>query len=179
MTNSVWDEQDLRLERWAEAFARFLEWQKEYDFVNSSRYEEDGARRLMHLLGIPVNKASVLIGGSNCPLFQRAIDRIRQLEVALEGDDSDLSERERVVSAAESELETLRHNNAVLKLNIDSAIRQLAHTVGPFRRSAGKDPHPLDCTLAGRVSHVFQTGMTRSIQMCRDAGMDPNYQEGT
>lgn len=48
---------------------------------------------------------------------------------------------------------------------------------GPFRRLHGEDPHPLDCTLAGRVSQVFCTGMTRATEMCVDAGEDPHWRE--
>lgn len=39
------------------------------------------------------------------------------------------------------------------------------------------EPHSLDCTLAGRVSRVFCTGMTRSCDLCREFGEDPEYQE--
>ena len=37
------------------------------------------------------------------------------------------------------------------------------------------DPHILDCSLAGRVSHVFGIGMTSAIELCRDAGCDPDW----
>lgn len=39
------------------------------------------------------------------------------------------------------------------------------------------DPHTLDCTLAGRVSRVFCTGMTRSIELCREFGENPEHSE--
>lgn len=39
------------------------------------------------------------------------------------------------------------------------------------------EPHSLDCSLAGRVSRIFCTGMTRSIELCRLCGEDPDYSE--
>lgn len=39
------------------------------------------------------------------------------------------------------------------------------------------EPHSLDCSLAGRVSRVFCTGMTRSCNLCREFGEDPEYWE--
>lgn len=41
--------------------------------------------------------------------------------------------------------------------------------------SGDGDPHPLDCSLAGRVSFVFGTGMTRSVELCREHGFDPEW----
>lgn len=41
--------------------------------------------------------------------------------------------------------------------------------------SGDGDPHPLDCSLAGRVSFVFGTGMTRAIGLCREHGFDPEW----
>lgn len=52
------------------------------------------------------------------------------------------------------------------------AVRGLK-SIGSF--PAASDPHPLDCTLAGRVSHVFGVGMTRAIELCRVCGEDPHY----
>lgn len=54
------------------------------------------------------------------------------------------------------------------------AIAGLKH-IGQFTPRCGEDPHPLDCTLAGRVSHVFGMGMTRAIEICREAGEDPEF----
>lgn len=48
---------------------------------------------------------------------------------------------------------------------------------GPFHYRAGDDPNELDCSLAGRVSHVFLVGITSARQLCRDAGEDPDYRE--
>lgn len=59
-------------------------------------------------------------------------------------------------------------------IKINRAVSGLKHC-GSFRRTCGEGPHPLDCTLAGRVSHVFGVGMTSAIQMCRDAGEDPEW----
>lgn len=60
---------------------------------------------------------------------------------------------------------------------VSRAIKGLKY-LGPFPRVAGSEPHSMDCTLAGRVSHVFGIGMTSAIQMCRKCGEDPDYQEG-
>lgn len=54
------------------------------------------------------------------------------------------------------------------------AVTGLKH-IGQFARVCGQDPHPLDCTLAGRVAHVFGVGMTRAIEICREAGQDPEF----
>jgi len=56
------------------------------------------------------------------------------------------------------------------------AVKGLKH-IGPFRYMPGADPHPLDTTLAGRVSHVFGMGMTFASELCRAAGEDPGYQD--
>lgn len=57
-----------------------------------------------------------------------------------------------------------------------SAVRGLKH-IGSFRPAHGCDPHPLDCSLAGRVAQVFLVGSTSAAEICRDAGEDPDYQE--
>lgn len=44
---------------------------------------------------------------------------------------------------------------------------------------SGVEPHTLDCTLAGRVSRVFCTGMTRSCELCREFGENPEYSEAS
>ena len=49
--------------------------------------------------------------------------------------------------------------------------------IGPFDQMPGIDPHPLDCTLAGRVSHVFGMGMTLACELCRAAGEDPDFRD--
>lgn len=54
------------------------------------------------------------------------------------------------------------------------AVRGLKH-IGSFKRTCGEDPHPLDCSLAGRVCQVFGLGMTRAIELCRAAGEDPEW----
>lgn len=59
---------------------------------------------------------------------------------------------------------------------INRAVRGLKHC-GPFHYRLGDEPNRLDCSLAGRVSHVFLTGMATAIQMCRDAGEDPEHRE--
>lgn len=57
---------------------------------------------------------------------------------------------------------------------VHRAVRGLKH-LGSFKRTCGEEPHPLDSSLAGRVSHVFGLGMTQSIQLCVDAGEDPEW----
>lgn len=52
------------------------------------------------------------------------------------------------------------------------AVRGLK-SIGSF--PAATDPHPLDCSLAGRVAHVFGIGMTRAIELCRACCEDPEY----
>jgi hypothetical protein len=59
---------------------------------------------------------------------------------------------------------------------INRAIRGLKHC-GRFHYISGEDPNPLDCSLAGRVAHIFGVGMTAACLMCRDAGEDPEYSE--
>lgn len=54
------------------------------------------------------------------------------------------------------------------------AVIGLKH-IGRFRYEHGDDPHPLDCSLAGRVSHVFGIGMTWACDLCRAAGEDPAF----
>lgn len=49
--------------------------------------------------------------------------------------------------------------------------------IGPFHREPGNDPHPMDCSLAGRVSKVFCTGMTRAIALCHTCKEDPYWME--
>ena len=56
------------------------------------------------------------------------------------------------------------------------AVKGLKH-IGPFHHMPGVDPHPLDTTLAGRVSHVFGMGMSFACDLCRAAGENPEYQD--
>jgi hypothetical protein len=57
---------------------------------------------------------------------------------------------------------------------IRRAIVGLKHC-GDFSRTNGSDPHPLDCSLAGRVAHVFGMGMTRACMLVRRHGEDPAF----
>lgn len=61
---------------------------------------------------------------------------------------------------------------------VGRAVRGLK-TLGRFHYpdDGGVEPHSLDCTLAGRVSRVFCTGMTRSCELCHEFGEDPEYSE--
>lgn len=62
---------------------------------------------------------------------------------------------------------------------VGRAVKGLKH-IGEFHYpddEAGVEPHTLDCTLAGRVSHVFCTGMTRSCELCHEFGEDPEFSE--
>lgn len=49
--------------------------------------------------------------------------------------------------------------------------------LGEFESRAFKEPHSLDCSLAGRVSKVFCTGMTRATALCREFKHDPAWME--
>lgn len=62
---------------------------------------------------------------------------------------------------------------------VSSAVKGLKH-LGEFHypEDEPRDPHTLDCSLAGRVSRVFCTGMTRSCDLCREFGENPEYREG-
>jgi len=61
---------------------------------------------------------------------------------------------------------------------LERAIRGLK-CIGEFHYpdTGGVDPHTLDCSLAGRVSRVFCTGMTRATELCREFGQDPDFNE--
>lgn len=62
---------------------------------------------------------------------------------------------------------------------VERAVKGLKN-IGQFhypKSEAGVEPHTLDCSLAGRVSRVFCTGMTRSCELCREFGEDPDYKE--
>lgn len=67
-----------------------------------------------------------------------------------------------------------------MTMNYENLLRRgivgLKH-IGPFRYENGDEPHSLDCTLAGRVAHVFGTGMTKACLLCRWAGENPDYKE--
>lgn len=70
---------DANLTNLVSGLTKFLEWQDEYDLVRSHTSERDAAHRLMQVLQIPDEDVRVLIGGSNCPIFQRAADEIERL----------------------------------------------------------------------------------------------------
>lgn len=61
-----------------------------------------------------------------------------------------------------------------LKSLVNRAVGGLKH-LGEFGRR--DEPHSLDCTLAGRVSKVFGTGMTRATELCVEFGQDPAWME--
>lgn len=71
--------EDKQLTDFVSALMKFLQWQDEYDLVMSHTGPDDAAHRLMEALGIPTDDVRVLIGGSNCPIFQRAADEIERL----------------------------------------------------------------------------------------------------
>lgn len=70
----------------------------------------------------------------------------------------------------------LRQDAERWRKHASSMVSELKH-IGPFKRKNGDDPHPLDCTLAGRVSHVFGVGMTSAISLCKEFGQDPEWRE--
>ena len=86
-----------------------------------------------------------------------------------------LVERRHLVMAAD-EIDKAGAEIDRLENLLSRAISGLKH-IGKFRNEHGDDPHPLDCHLAGRVSHVFGTGMTRAIELCREFGHDPEWKE--
>ena len=63
-----------------------------------------------------------------------------------------------------------------LKSLLSRAVTGLRN-IGRFKYEPGDEPHSLDCSLAGRVSKVFCTGMTRAIELCREFEQDPEYVE--
>jgi hypothetical protein len=60
---------------------------------------------------------------------------------------------------------------------VQRAVKSLQNLHINFRYESGDDPHPLDTCLWGRVAHIFGVGSTRAIEMCRRAGVDPEYRE--
>lgn len=64
------------------SLTKFMEWNAEQQDIIEHRGTNDSADRLMDVLGIPRDKVSVLIGGSNAPIFHRAADVIEQLRDA-------------------------------------------------------------------------------------------------
>ena len=46
-----------------------------------------------------------------------------------------------------------------------------------YRNECGIEPHPLDCSMAGRVMWVFGIGMTSACKLCEEFGVDPDYRE--
>lgn len=75
-----------------------------------------------------------------------------------------------------TEVERLRGENARYRELLSRAVSGLKW-IGKFRYKNGDEPHSLDCSLAGRVSRVFCTGMTRSIALCREFEQDPEHCE--
>jgi hypothetical protein len=73
------ESKDNKLKHLVESLTKFLEWQDEYELVKSCTNSGDSASRLIEVLGIPSDDASVLIGGSNCPIFRMAADAIENL----------------------------------------------------------------------------------------------------
>ena len=59
---------------------------------------------------------------------------------------------------------------------LSNVVSNLKH-IGSFAHNCGDDPHPLDCSLGGRVSQVFGTGMTRARRICIAHGQDPDWKE--
>jgi len=118
----------------------------------------------------------------NCGHIQHCIDRVIPEVTCRECGSNDTRA---VVPPEKSNESLLRESNEELKaenqrLNdlVRRAVRGLK-CVGEFHYplTGGVDPHSLDCTLAGRVSRVFMTGMTRSIELCRRYGENPDHCE--
>lgn len=81
----------------------------------------------------------------------------------------DMAQRYQAQGDVQGELASLRHK-------VGCAIRFLKN-LGRFQRLPATEPDPMDCTLAGRVSHVFGIGMTYACQLCREYCEDPEYRE--
>lgn len=99
---------DQNLKNLVNALAEFMKWQDEYQLVMSHTKEGDAARRLMDVLGIPADQVMVLIGGSNCPIFQRAADEIDFLR-------AQKGAAENRIDSMQRELDMLRAENEYLK----------------------------------------------------------------
>lgn len=103
-------------------------------------------------------------------------DQLSRVRLMAEGDPTwDLSPNDQTA------LKTVlaRADEAIAsEILLERAVKGLKY-LGQFHYpdSEAADPHSLDCTLAGRVSRVFCTGMTRSIELCRRFGENPEFNE--
>lgn len=61
---------------------KFMAWNAEQQDIIEHRGTNDSADRLMDVLGVPREKVSVLIGGSDAPIFRMAADTIERLQTA-------------------------------------------------------------------------------------------------
>lgn len=77
------------------------------------------------------------------------------------------------ITVSESQISAERYRELVRRAI--SGLKRLGQFT--YDRSEYQEPHSLDCSLAGRVSRVFCTGMTRAIELCREFGFDPDYRE--
>lgn len=91
---------------------------------------------------------------------------------------SELCDLETVIKLMDAEVSvsSLTAERDRLRALVGRAIIGLKH-IGTFSRRCGEDPHTLDCSLAGRVSHVFGTGMTRATELCREFNQDPEFKD--
>lgn len=86
--------------------------------------------------------------------------------------DTRLTRQQVTTVDASTTVETLGESR--LQGLVRRAVAGLKH-IGTFGYLPGQEPHPLDCNLAGRVSHVFGIGMSSAIKLCRECGEDPEY----
>lgn len=88
-------------------------------------------------------------------------------------------ERDGLWSLRDEDEEDRKRREEELKASFEftySGVRGLKN-IGNVRHPYADDPHVMDCSLAGRVAHVFGTGMTRAIELCKAAGADPHWQQ--
>ena len=104
---------DQNLKNLVNALTEFMKWQDEYQLVMSHTNEGDAARRLMDVLGIPADQVMVLIGGSNCPIFQRAADEIECLRAMKEGVMQRIDDMQRELDMIKAENEYLKNKPGV------------------------------------------------------------------
>lgn len=113
--------------------------------------------------------------GRDCFNPQECMDITRQQAYAFQSQGDVQGELEHL-RARVKELEAKSAVTADYKILTHMAVTGLKH-IGSFPRTPGKDPHPLDCNLAGRVCQVFGVGLTRAIEIVRDAGENQHYRE--
>ena len=104
---------DQNLKNLVNGLTEFMKWQDEYYFVKSYTKDGDAARRLMDVLDIPDDQVMVLIGGSNCPIFNRAANEIECLRALKEGIEIRIADMQRELDMLKAENEYLKNKPGV------------------------------------------------------------------